>query len=401
MTGRSSRQPDAGAHGDLAATAAAPARFVLRVDRLVGLCALVLLAFPLAAAVLAARQPVQPEAVGALPPIGAPKPAPAVRDLPLAGRATPTDPAALRDAVNEAIDALFDEARASRLRRYLTGGPIPAPTGVPSAFDGSPPYPYRYVGLDELVDAALPARPDRAQADAESRLGGLLALAEDGGVFRNAGQVAFAILHRARAAGACDAQLNLAFLVAASDTAERRDVDRELRGAARACPRDPTALWLYGQWQSLELVSEEHGSERSLSTFARLRRAFPGSAAGWSGKADVLLRLAYMADARQPFTARSRFARALALYRRARSLDPVPEPAPARRERLRGSGALRRRLASRGGPRPRPRPRPAVRPRCRLASSSTSNAGAISRRPPARAAAWQPSRGSPAVRRSR
>jgi tetratricopeptide (TPR) repeat protein len=183
--------------------------------------------------------------------------------------------------------------------------------------------------LDRLLDAALPVRPRREQAAAASRLGGLLVLAEARDVFPEAGQVAFAVLHRARASGACDAQLNLAFLVAASDTVAEEDVERELTKADRACPHDPTALWLHGQWQSVASQGQDCctvTTQRSLAAFAQLRRRFPGSAAGWSGQADVLLRLAYIAaDDRQPFTAQSRFARAYALYRRARSLDPAPE----------------------------------------------------------------------------
>ncbi len=330
-------------------------------------CVVVLLGFPLAAVLLASRQPVAPPAVGALPPSGKPQAAPPVRDLPSLGdgasgaKAAPVGAGAVRDAVDEAIDAIFSERQASKLRRrYLDGKPIPAPTGARGGTSSSAPsdvggatsssaptggsgplsYPYRYAGLDTLLDAALPAAPRPAQAAAQSRLGALLVLAEDADLYANGGQVAFAVLHRARAAGACDAQLNLAFLVAASASASDEDVERELRKADGACPRDPTALWLHGQWQSLASQGEDFGTattERSLAAFARLRRTFPGSAAGWSGKADVLLRLAYIAaDERKVFTAQNRFTRALALYRRARRLDPAPELAAGEARALAG-----------------------------------------------------------------
>lgn len=308
------------------------------------ICAVVLFAFPVAVVVLASRQPVVPEAQGALPPIKHPRPVPAVRELPVltgahsaADRSRPFGAVALRAAVNEAIDPLFGERRSSSLRRYLRGPPIRPPSdGV--APSGEASYPYRYAGLDDLLDAALPASPARADAAAENELGALLVLAEDADVFPNAGQVAYAILHRARAAGACDAQLNLSFLLAASTQARVEDVEREFVRAEAACPRDPTVLWLHGQWLSVNAVNEGTATKPgSLGVFARLQRRFPGSAAGWSGKADVLLRMAYhAAETGRPFTARSRFARALALYRRARSLDRAPELAAGEARALSG-----------------------------------------------------------------
>jgi tetratricopeptide (TPR) repeat protein len=307
-------------------------RLGFRPDRVVVACLLVLLAFPVTAVLLGSRQPVVPEPVGELHAESASGQAGALRDLPVlanvngvAGIASRAGRAELRGAVQRAIDELFDDGQAARLRRYLRRRPIVAPTGIPER-GRTPPYPYRYVGLDALLDEALPSRPEPAQADRESDLGALLVLAADAHVLRNAGQVAYAILRRARAAGACNAQLNLAFLVAASDKAQAGDVELELGRADGACPRDPTALWLHGQWRSLTSQGDEPGTGRSLSAFARLQRRFPRSSAGWSGEADVVLRLAYIAEHRdQPFTAQSRFARALALYRRARSLDRVAE----------------------------------------------------------------------------
>lgn len=142
------------------------------------------------------------------------------------------------------------------------------------------------------------------------------------------------MLHRARGASGCVAQLNLAFLVATSSETAPEIKGRELRAAERACPGDPTALWLRGQWQSLG-----RDVAAASATFARLQRRFPGSAAGWSGQADVLVRLAYDDDEQhRPFTARNRFTRALALYRRARLLDPDPGIASGEARALDGLG---------------------------------------------------------------
>ncbi|MDP1847915.1 MAG: hypothetical protein Q8K79_08995 [Solirubrobacteraceae bacterium] len=315
-----------------------------RVDGVVAVCAVVLFGFPAAVVWLASRQPVVPAAQGALVPMPEPKPAPALRDVPVltgaAGardRRRPIAAAALRTAVDAQIDRLFDERAAARLRRYLRGPPIRPPSAAVTPFSGAS-YPYRYVGLDGLLDGALPASPRPAEAAAQSRLGALLALAQDAGLHPNAGRVAYAILDRARAAGACDAQLNLAFLLAVSTQAGPEDVGREFVRAEAACPSDPTAPWLHGQWLSVRDRNEGTAAQPgSLAVFARLQRRFPGSAAGWSGQADALLRMAYDASEQgQPFTARSRFARALALYERARSLDRDPELAAGEARALAG-----------------------------------------------------------------
>ena len=294
-----------------------------------------LVAFPLVVVGLASRAPVVPTPPGALASIGEPRAAPPLRDLPVlpraagfADRTRPADRTTLRRAVFARIDALLGDRRSSQLRGYLRAparlGPATGPAGL-----GPAPYPYRYAGVDRLLDA-VPVRGHGGQAGALGQLGALLVLAAAqerpaaDEAFRNAGQVAFAVLDRARAAGACDPQLNLAFLLTAAKSTDSGNVQRELGKADDACGRDPTALWLHGQWLSVQ--GDDYRATQALRTFASLQRRFPGSAAGWSGKGDVLLRLAYRAQsARQPFTTQSRFARALPLYRRARQLDPAAE----------------------------------------------------------------------------
>jgi tetratricopeptide (TPR) repeat protein len=322
----------------------------LRPDAVVVACVLVVLALPGLALLSVSRQPVVPERIASLPSIRASGPAGAVRDLPVlapGGGARPAGAEALRRAVDEAIDGVFSGRQAARLRRYLKRARLGKRSAGSLGVGGPDPYPYRYEGLDDLLGAALPAKPDPAEASAESQLGALLVLAEAAGAFPRAGQVAFAILDRARRAGACDAQLNLAFLVAAAN-ARDQDVAREMDGADRACPRDPTALWLQAQWRSAKAADEGYSAAtiRSLSLFARLQRRFPRSAAGWAGEADVLLRMAYVADEqRQAFTARSRFTRALALYRHARALDAAPELGAGEARALAGLRRLRRAVA--------------------------------------------------------
>ncbi len=306
----------------------------LRVDGVLAVCVVVLVGFPLAAVVAGAGQPVTPRQQGAPAPLGSPRPGPALRDLPIlaGGAPRPAGRTALRAAVSRASAQLLGAPAALRLLRLLDGPALPAPAGV-----SRDAYPYRYRRLTRLLATALPEVPAAGQVRAASALGSLLVLAADAGAYRNAGQGAFALLERIRAAAACDAQLTLAFLVAAAQTAEDH-VEAELGAADAACPRDPTALWLHGQWVSImSRSSSDAGIAPAL--FTRLQRRFPGAAAGWSGAADDLLRLAYVDDdAHRPFTARNRFRRALALYRRARVLDRAPELAAGEARALAGLG---------------------------------------------------------------
>jgi hypothetical protein len=148
--------------------------------------------------------------------------------------------------------------------------------------------------------------------------------------FPNAASVAFDLLDRARQSDACVPQLNLAFLLSTDSNPRDDDTVKEFERAAQDCPNDPTPLWLLGQFQSgrasasafvgqqLDLGARQ---ARPIPTFQRLEQEFPGSPLGWSGEADALVRTAYEADVLQPFTARTDFRRAKALYQRARQLD--------------------------------------------------------------------------------
>ena len=207
-------------------------RLRLRADPVIAICVLALLAFPLAAIVGSARQPVRPPALGALTTAAARAPGGALRDLPLvsASDRSAAGMRRLRDAVVDASRRLLGARRAQALLRYAGGPPQPPPAGaLPTD------YPFRYRGLTRLVADGIPARPDPARAQAASELGGLLALAVDAGALPYGGQVVFAVLDRARAGGACDAQLNLAFVVAAS----RGGPDRQRARAARRGDRLP------------------------------------------------------------------------------------------------------------------------------------------------------------------
>ena len=315
----------------------------------------------------------------------------------------PIGDVAIRADVEAEARRLLGREPAERLVALLDGPGIPPPAGV--RHDS---YPYRYRGLDAFLDRALGARTGPARPQEANDLGALLVLAAAHEAYPNAGRAAFAVLHRARGArsgatagsAACLPQLNLAFTVAASEATPGSKA-RELRRAEAACPRDPTALWLRGQWQSIAswdgVQQGGHASSAlALATFRRLQRRFPRSAAGWSGEADVLLRQAYADDdEHRPFTARNRYTRALALLRRARTLDPDRRLAAGEARALDALGQPRRRGARAGAWRARCR----GRPRCRRASSSTSSTPAPSIARRRRLGAWRPARSSRRWRR--
>ena len=156
----------------------------------------------------------------------------------------------------------------------------------------------------------------------------------------NAAAVGYALLDRARADGACAPQENLALLVAADQVIREVPAEQELQQAALVCPGDPTPLWLEGQFEAQQaivnfgsFIGPTTGPEASAGyrlaqpfvTFRRLEQAFPRSAAGWAGEADSEMRIGYQIEALQPFSARLRFARAVALYRRGEALAPGPD----------------------------------------------------------------------------
>ena len=317
-------------------------------DPLLAVCAAGLIAFPFAATVAASRQP-----IARAPEPAAPTPTtrtgPMLRDVPaftpggptaaaVAQGAVLTDPGAMRAALRAAMGKLFDRRQRAELERLLADGR--------AAFAFSQPeYPFRFERLDAVLNAALPSALDPRQTQAANDLGALLTLAAarfgggDGAAsdpLPTAAPLAFAILDRARAGGDCLPQLNLAFLLSTYERPLDAETAAEFGKAERSCADDPTPLWLLGQFQSQrahlyldledpEVVASARAQlRRVLATFHRLERRFPGSAAGWSGEADAELRAAYELVERQPFSARSRFRRALTLYRRARALDPDP-----------------------------------------------------------------------------
>ena len=211
-------------------------------------------------------------------------------------------------------------------QRAPAPGLLQAPTRL-AADAGGAVFPYRYAGLDPLLARALPRRPTPAQAAAISDLGALLTLAApasqlsaEAPLFPNAGEAAFAVLRRAAAAGGCLPHLNLAFLLAASHDSA---AEQAFPLAEAACPNNPTALWLHGEWLSIR--APDARDTQAATVFRHLERVFPRSAAGWSGEADVLVRHAYFElDKHSPFNARHDFATALSLYLRAAVLDRDP-----------------------------------------------------------------------------
>jgi tetratricopeptide (TPR) repeat protein len=322
------------------------ARRLGRPDPVIVVCLVLLLGFTVIAVLAAKGEPVDPRAAAA--PAAVPQgPGGKVHAVPdftrgglvdreLQGRPPPR--AQLDPLIRRAMAPLFDDAQQRRLMRYVRGPGQPTPPDTP------PTYPYRYAGISDLVDAAVPAEPSLAQADAAADLGGVLMLAF--AAERNTGggaQVAFALLDRARGGGACRPQLNLALLVAASYGSQGAATS-ELGRAGRACPDDPTALWLRGHWESVAAFDGVLGegvvpASAAPATFRRLQRRFPRSSAGWSGIGDVEVRLAYVADAeKQSFTARRHFERALASYRRARRLDRDPRLGAGEARALAGLG---------------------------------------------------------------
>jgi tetratricopeptide (TPR) repeat protein len=222
---------------------------------------------------------------------------------------------------------------------------------------------------DRVLDSALSAPLDESTTAAANDLGALLVLAAARFPNRlpNAAPLALAVLTRARAGDACLPQLNLAFLLSTNTVPLDAETERAFREAERRCPDDPTPLWLLGQFQSQRALLDPHEAapsvasdeqlRRPFSTFTRLQRRFPRSSAGWAGAADAHLRIAYQLRASQQFTRRSQYRRALALYRRARALDPDPALAAgeARAQaglRLYEEASRSQRRALTGAPRP-------------------------------------------------
>ncbi len=317
---------------------AAPRR---RPDPLLAFCVVALLAFPFAATWAADRQlrdsdaPVADAGSKALRDVPAFTPGGRVAAAVARGQLL-TRPAAMRAAVGDAVAALFAPGDRRTVEALIGRDDIDART---------PRYPYRFPELEPLLDRAGLRSPSPRRVRAASDLGALLvldaALSEDS---QSApARVAFAVLDRARARGDCSAQLNLGFLlIADSDAGAAED---ELRRADRVCRDDPTPLWILGQVQSRDALSQSgagHG-DRPDAVFRQLRRRLPSSPAGWSGAGDNELRLAYRAGERRLFSARHHFLRAQSLYEQAIALDgddPGLQAGAARA--LAGLGGFRR-----------------------------------------------------------
>lgn len=274
-----------------------------------------LFGFPIAAAVVADRLPVDPEAAAPAP---APERSAPLQDLPafsagsaLARRAESllTDERRMGEALRASLSQLLGATDAAAAMRLVRG---------PRTFEEARDRP--------VLDMRLGEAPDRLRlANDVAALLVLAAAAEyggDGGEFRDAPDVAFELLDRARRRGGCVPQRNFAFLMSTDPQADRDAVAAEFRRAERSCPRDPTSAWMLGQYDSREATADDRARDSATATFRRLQRQFPGSPLGWSGEADTLVRLGYDHDEQQrPFTARAHFRRALLLYRRAQQLD--------------------------------------------------------------------------------
>jgi tetratricopeptide (TPR) repeat protein len=313
------------------------------IDPLLVVCLAWLLLLPVLAALAADGEPLRSGA--SLPPPAGPAEHAPVRAVPVFAGTRPSEavlssPAAMLRALLVAARAVLGPREGPVLVRLaLQHGSLraPGPGGTPPTAE----TPLRFPAVERILRRRLAGHPN-ARAAAVNDLGALLIDAATmpegdnsyGGAFPQAGEVAFAVLDRARAAGDCDPQLNLAFMLTAAGAPREGEGELELRRAARDCPDDPTPLWLLGELQSEsgEAPSIRQGAgvqvgldtQGPFATFALLRRRFPHSAAGWAGAGDAELRVAYETSS-QPFTARAHFRRALAFYLAAQRLEPNPE----------------------------------------------------------------------------
>jgi cellulose synthase operon protein C len=299
------------------------------------------------------------DGAGGLPPVPTTRPLPPVRRAPTGpivqmpaftpgsdaaaavddGRLL-TDIQAMADALNHQDELLFGRVDVAPMVRLVTHGGLVPLNETPSphqVIEARIPYPFHYPPLDRFLDSVLPARLDAHQAGLANDLAGLLVLAAAHfrESFPGGAAAAFDLLNRARADDACIPQRNLAFLLSTDTNSRDDDTVTEFDRAATDCPGDPTPLYLLAEFQSVrvlgkgndvpgQVLPERERIRRALATARRLQRTFPGSPAGWSAEADTDMRLGYLAEAPQPFTARNWFRRALPLYERAMALSPDP-----------------------------------------------------------------------------
>jgi hypothetical protein len=345
------------------------------------------------AAALAPVAPVavtRPPGVPHLPTPGPTTPGASVRELPagltIGEREHPAT--GLADLTRAAVGAPASKDLLARLRRG-SEAPYDATRG------DRDPYPSRLPWVERLLDQA----PGRARTAAASRLAAqLIALsaarsADDASVSRHpdAAPLAYALLVRSRAAGGCDAETNLLLLLAADDKPHDDLVTAQARAADRACPGDPTPLWLLGQFQSQRAVlAGLHGLSDAESQllpddrFARAARTaellvarFPGSPDAWLGYGDAQLRAATELGPTQPFTSRADDTRALAAYEDAGRLGAASAARLGQAGALLGLGRPAPALALVPGGEDAERPGPALDLRLRAQEAAHDFAGAF------------------------
>ncbi|MFC7529775.1 hypothetical protein [Actinoplanes sp. GCM10030250] len=294
---------------------------------LLGVLALVL--FVPATALAAAVQPVPPHSGLVAQPRPANASAAVLRPLP-DGR-----PGGIGIGILEPVAAAALGTAGARDLLTLLKNESHLQDATPRDNDGKGIYPYRYVAITRLLDRA----PGAGRTEEAARLGaGLMSVAGQpagsrfDSVRSNAAAASFAVLERARGTGGCTAQLNLLLLVAADMLPRDRVVRDEAGRAERACPGDPTPLWLYGQYLSqraARVIEFDVGdpipadaTEQSEAVFARLAEQFPGSVPALTGVADGHLRAGLRLTRSRPFTARHHLRTAAEHYLAARDVDP-------------------------------------------------------------------------------
>ena len=273
----------------------------------------------------------------------------------LAAPARGTDVRALRRALRATAVAAFGTSGARRFVALLDDpesvDEFPSVPDTDQVDIARVPYPFHFAHIDRILDRVAPRRPTAGQARRMNDLAAAIELADTFPYSTTApkpiaaydpNRIAFSLLLRARPAGGCLPQLNLLALEA-RDVLPRDDVvAAEGARAARTCPGDPTPLWLLGEYQLQRgawFSSQDGGGyspgqrlpradrvARPFATFARLRRAMPGSPVAWAGEADARLSLAYQLKTTRPFTARGLAERALAGYETAARLARADAP---------------------------------------------------------------------------
>jgi tetratricopeptide (TPR) repeat protein len=291
---------------------------------LLGFAVVLLIAFPIGARIAADDQPIRPPPAVALAPLPPGEPGPAVRDLPVLATETgaPGRPATLdRPGLEQTAIDLLGSARGRELAALMRSRARSVGTGddvIGFVIGEVPPYPYRYRSLERIL-GKLPDRLSSRQVAQATSLGAQLlvrAAASEGRP--NDDPIAFALLDRARAGGACAPQLDLLLVVAAQIEPVERQARLETQRAQRACAGDPTPGWLLGQ------LRFQLGDRAAPATFRGLQREFPRSAAGWSGEAEVKLFRAAFEPRGRAFAARRLMREALLLLQRAAALDGDP-----------------------------------------------------------------------------